>query len=122
MLFSLLITFIIISIYKKYILLVIQPQSGNLKSKNIYAFVVKIMPKLNIILGVAKACTYLEKWFNLLLLCLCLYYRIVLAPLTRSRSYNFVPQPHAALYYSQRATKGGFLIGEASGVSDTAQG
>jgi 2,4-dienoyl-CoA reductase-like NADH-dependent reductase (Old Yellow Enzyme family) len=63
---------------------------------------------------------YLEKWFNLLLLCLS--YRIVLAPLTRSRSYNFVPQPHAALYYSQRATKGGFLIGEASGVSDTAQG
>jgi len=33
-----------------------------------------------------------------------------------------VPQPHAALYYSQRTTKGGFLIGEASGVSDTAQG
>ncbi|CAJ2664580.1 unnamed protein product [Trifolium pratense] len=45
-----------------------------------------------------------------------------MAPLTRSRSYNFVPQPHAALYYSQRATKGGFLIGEASGVSNTAQG
>ncbi|KAK4600260.1 hypothetical protein RGQ29_010076 [Quercus rubra] len=47
---------------------------------------------------------------------------IVLALLTRTRSYNFVPQPHAALYYSQRATKGGFLIGEASGISDTAQG
>ncbi|XP_020217034.1 putative 12-oxophytodienoate reductase 11 [Cajanus cajan] len=49
-----------------------------------------------------------------------LSHRIVLAPLTRSRSYNYVPQPHAALYYSQRTTKGGFLIGEASGVSDTA--
>ncbi|KAH1244161.1 12-oxophytodienoate reductase 1 [Glycine max] len=47
---------------------------------------------------------------------------IVLAPLTRTRSYNFMAQPHAALYYSQRTTKGGFLIGEASGVSDTAQG
>ncbi|KAL9330396.1 hypothetical protein ACSQ67_000006 [Phaseolus vulgaris] len=51
-----------------------------------------------------------------------LSHRIVLAPLSRSRSYNFVPQPHAVLYYSQRATKGGFLIGEASGVSITAQG
>ncbi|CAJ1972620.1 unnamed protein product [Sphenostylis stenocarpa] len=51
-----------------------------------------------------------------------LSYRIVLAPLTRCRSYNFVPQPHAVLYYSQRTTKGGFLIGEASGVSQTAQG
>nr|WCQ76796.1 OPR3-2 [Salvia miltiorrhiza] len=51
-----------------------------------------------------------------------LSHRIVLAPLTRDRSYNNVPQPHAALYYSQRATKGGLLITEATGVSDTAQG
>ncbi|CAI8606507.1 unnamed protein product [Vicia faba] len=51
-----------------------------------------------------------------------LSHRIVLAPLTRSRSYNFVPQPHAVLYYSQRTTKAAFLIGEASGVSPTAQG
>ncbi|TKY75334.1 putative 12-oxophytodienoate reductase 4 [Spatholobus suberectus] len=51
-----------------------------------------------------------------------LSHRIVLAPLTRTRSYNFVAQPHAALYYSQRTTKGGFMIGEASGISDTAQG
>ncbi|MED6119235.1 12-oxophytodienoate reductase 1 [Stylosanthes scabra] len=51
-----------------------------------------------------------------------LSHRVVLAPLTRTRSYNFVAQPHAALYYSQRATKGGLLIGEASGVSETAQG
>ena len=48
--------------------------------------------------------------------------RIVLAPLTRDRSYNTVPQPHAALYYSQRATKGGLLIAEETVISDTAQG
>ncbi|KZV48195.1 12-oxophytodienoate reductase 1-like [Dorcoceras hygrometricum] len=51
-----------------------------------------------------------------------LSHRIVLAPLTRNRSYNNVPQPHAAVYYSQRATKGGLLITEATGISDTAQG
>ncbi|KAJ6763526.1 12-OXOPHYTODIENOATE REDUCTASE 1-RELATED [Salix purpurea] len=51
-----------------------------------------------------------------------LSHRIVLAPLTRQRSYDNVPQPHAVLYYSQRATKGGLLIAEATGVSDTAQG
>ncbi|KAF2296967.1 hypothetical protein GH714_013773 [Hevea brasiliensis] len=38
------------------------------------------------------------------------------------RSYNNVPQPHAILYYSQRTTKGGLLIAESTGVSDTAQG
>ena len=48
--------------------------------------------------------------------------RVVLAPLTRQRSYGNVPQPHAILYYQQRATKGGLLIAEATGVSDTAQG
>ncbi|XVE54838.1 hypothetical protein DITRI_Ditri03aG0114500 [Diplodiscus trichospermus] len=51
-----------------------------------------------------------------------LSHRIVLAPLTRQRSYNNVPQRHAILYYSQRASKGGLLIAEATGVSDTAQG
>ncbi|KZV37323.1 hypothetical protein F511_01191 [Dorcoceras hygrometricum] len=51
-----------------------------------------------------------------------LSHRIVLAPLTRQRSYNNVPQPHAILYYSQRATQGGFLVAEATGVSDTAHG
>ena len=50
------------------------------------------------------------------------YFRIVLAPLTRQRSFDNVPQPHAILYYSQRTTKGGLLITEATGVSDTAQG
>ncbi|KAL8061282.1 hypothetical protein ABFX02_02G077400 [Erythranthe guttata] len=51
-----------------------------------------------------------------------LSHRIVLAPLTRNRSFHNVPQPHAAVYYSQRTTKGGLLIAEATGVSDTAQG
>ncbi|KAK2640533.1 hypothetical protein Ddye_028328 [Dipteronia dyeriana] len=51
-----------------------------------------------------------------------LSHRIVLAPLTRHRSYNNVPQSHAILYYSQRSTKGGLLIAEATGVSDTAPG
>ncbi|KAL1534918.1 12-oxophytodienoate reductase 1 [Salvia divinorum] len=51
-----------------------------------------------------------------------LSHRIVLAPLTRDRSYNNIPQPHAALYYSQRTTNGGLLIAEATVVSDTAQG
>ena len=80
--------------------------------------------------------------FNLshryLFLCLCLspfspsffnsflifhpFFRVVLAPLTRERSYKNVPQPHAVLYYSQRTSNGGLLIAEATGVSDTAQG
>ncbi|XP_030539186.1 putative 12-oxophytodienoate reductase 11 isoform X2 [Rhodamnia argentea] len=51
-----------------------------------------------------------------------LSHRIVLPPLTRSRSYHNVPQPHAALYYSQRTTPGGLLIAEATGISNTAQG
>jgi 12-oxophytodienoic acid reductase len=51
-----------------------------------------------------------------------LSHRVVLAPLTRQRSYNNVPQPHAILYYSQRTSNGGLLISEATGVSDTAQG
>ncbi|XP_058773030.1 putative 12-oxophytodienoate reductase 11 [Vicia villosa] len=51
-----------------------------------------------------------------------LSHRVVLAPLTRTRSFNNVPQPHATLYYSQRASQGGLLITEATGVSDTAQG
>ncbi|KAL6845792.1 hypothetical protein ACP4OV_024367 [Aristida adscensionis] len=51
-----------------------------------------------------------------------LSHRVVLAPLTRQRSFGNVPQPHAILYYQQRTTKGGLLIAEATGVSDTAQG
>ncbi|KAF0890241.1 hypothetical protein E2562_002659 [Oryza meyeriana var. granulata] len=49
-------------------------------------------------------------------------HRIVLSPLTRSRSYGNLPQSHATLYYSQRATRGGLLITEATGVSSDAQG
>ncbi|KAL5559817.1 hypothetical protein UlMin_036028 [Ulmus minor] len=52
-----------------------------------------------------------------------LYHRVVLAPLTRERSFiGNVPQPHAKLYYSQRASKGGLLIAEATGISDTSLG
>ena len=38
------------------------------------------------------------------------------------RSYGNVPQPHAILHYSQRTTKGGLLIAEATVISDTAIG
>ncbi|KAK2371851.1 putative 12-oxophytodienoate reductase [Trifolium repens] len=48
--------------------------------------------------------------------------RVVLAPLTRMRSYNNAPQSIAVEYYSQRASKGGLLIAEATDVSDTATG
>lgn len=48
--------------------------------------------------------------------------RIVLAPLTRQRSYGNVPQSHAELYYSQRASKGGLLITEGTIISATALG
>ncbi|XP_047088176.1 putative 12-oxophytodienoate reductase 2 [Lolium rigidum] len=51
-----------------------------------------------------------------------LSHRVVLAPLSRLRSYGGVPQPHAAVYYSQRATPGGFLISEATLVSGLPQG
>lgn len=46
-----------------------------------------------------------------------------MAPLTRCRSYGCVPQPsHAALYYAQRATAGGLLIAEATGIDETSNG
>ncbi|XP_058773036.1 putative 12-oxophytodienoate reductase 11 [Vicia villosa] len=51
-----------------------------------------------------------------------LSHRVVMAPLTRMRSYNNVPQPIAINYYAQRASEGGLLIAEATGISDTAQG
>ncbi|KAI4324223.1 hypothetical protein L6164_023777 [Bauhinia variegata] len=51
-----------------------------------------------------------------------LSHRVVLAPLTRERSYNNVPQPLAILYYSQRTSKGALLIAKATGISDTAHG
>ncbi|KAI3464311.1 hypothetical protein Pfo_020974 [Paulownia fortunei] len=51
-----------------------------------------------------------------------LSHRVVLSPLTRQRSFNTIPQKHAVLYYSQRTTNGGFLISEATTVSETAVG
>lgn len=51
-----------------------------------------------------------------------LSHRVVLAPMTRSRAYGDLPQPHTAVYYSQRATRGGLLVTEGTGVSATAQG
>ncbi|XP_044475190.1 putative 12-oxophytodienoate reductase 11 [Mangifera indica] len=51
-----------------------------------------------------------------------LCHRVVLAPLTRQKSFNNVPQSHAILYYCQRTSKGGFLISEATCISDTARG
>ncbi|PON33915.1 NADH:flavin oxidoreductase/NADH oxidase [Parasponia andersonii] len=51
-----------------------------------------------------------------------LSHRIVLAPLSRLRSYDNLPQPHAKLYYSQRTTRGGFVIAEATAISETARG
>ena len=52
-----------------------------------------------------------------------LSHRVVLAPMTRCRAdRSGVPQPHAAVYYSQRATRGGLLITEGTSVSPTAQG
>ncbi|KAJ0795482.1 putative 12-oxophytodienoate reductase [Helianthus annuus] len=47
--------------------------------------------------------------------------RVVLAPLTRQRCLGYVPQAAMILYYSQRTSKGGFLIAEAAGVSDISQ-
>uniref|UniRef100_A0A0D9V121 NADH:flavin oxidoreductase/NADH oxidase N-terminal domain-containing protein n=1 Tax=Leersia perrieri TaxID=77586 RepID=A0A0D9V121_9ORYZ len=51
-----------------------------------------------------------------------LAHRIVLAPLTRCRSYGNVPRPHNAVYYAQRASPGALLIAEACAVSETARG
>ncbi|KAJ0746779.1 putative 12-oxophytodienoate reductase [Helianthus annuus] len=51
-----------------------------------------------------------------------LAHRVVLAPLSRGGSFGNIPQPHGGIFhYSQRTTKGGLLISEATGVSNTAQ-
>ncbi|CAA7396553.1 unnamed protein product [Spirodela intermedia] len=50
-----------------------------------------------------------------------LSHRVVLAPLSRDRSFHSIPQKHAILYYSQRTSMGGLLIAEATKVTDTAQ-
>ena len=48
--------------------------------------------------------------------------RVVLAPLTRCRALGTVPQPAAAEYYSQRATKGGLMISEATVIAPEGHG
>jgi len=47
--------------------------------------------------------------------------RIAMAPLTRNRSPNAVPQPMTATYYAQRASAG-LLITEATAISHQGQG
>lgn len=48
--------------------------------------------------------------------------RIVYAPLTRCRALGTIPQPAAALYYTQRAHKGGFMLSEGASPSPTGYG
>lgn len=45
-----------------------------------------------------------------------------MAPMTRCRAINSIPQPAMAEYYVQRATQGGFLITEGTMISPTAAG
>lgn len=45
-----------------------------------------------------------------------------MAPMTRCRAINSIPQPAMAEYYEQRATQGGFLITEGTMISPTAAG
>ena len=51
-------------------------------------------------------------------------HRIVMAPLTRSRSTQpgDIPNELMRTYYSQRATDGGLIIGEATTISPSARG
>ena len=53
-----------------------------------------------------------------------LTHRIVMPPITRMRAgrVDGVPSPLAAIYYGQRATKGGLLIAEATQISQQGQG
>jgi N-ethylmaleimide reductase len=53
-----------------------------------------------------------------------LKHRVVMAPLTRSRSIqpNSVPGDLMADYYAQRASDGGLIIGEATNISLTSRG
>ena len=47
--------------------------------------------------------------------------RVVMAPLTRNRSPNAVPGPHARVYYVQRASAG-LIVTEATAISHQGQG
>ena len=53
-----------------------------------------------------------------------LEHRVVMAPLTRSRSIqpNSIPGDLMADYYAQRASDGGLIIGEATNISLTSRG
>ena len=51
-----------------------------------------------------------------------LSHNIVYAPLTRSRAFGTVPTPSMKVYYSQRASKGGFMLTEASPVMVSGHG
>lgn len=51
-----------------------------------------------------------------------LTHRVVLAPLTRSRSPTELANDNNVLYYHQRASKGGLLITEGTWCSKTARG
>ncbi|KAI9097844.1 hypothetical protein K1719_025615 [Acacia pycnantha] len=51
-----------------------------------------------------------------------LSHRVVLAPMTRCRALNWIPQPAMAEYDAQRSTPGGFLISEGTLISPTTPG
>lgn len=53
-----------------------------------------------------------------------LRHRVVMAPLTRSRSTqpDSIPSELMAEYYAQRTSEGGFIIGEATNISMTSRG
>jgi N-ethylmaleimide reductase len=53
-----------------------------------------------------------------------LQHRVIMAPLTRSRSVqaDSVPSELMAEYYAQRASEGGLIIGEATNISITSRG
>ena len=46
----------------------------------------------------------------------------MLAPMTRCRALNGIPNAALAEYYAQRSTPGGFLISEGTSISPTAYG
>ncbi|KAL2905873.1 Artemisinic aldehyde Delta(11(13)) reductase [Bienertia sinuspersici] len=51
-----------------------------------------------------------------------LSHRVVMAPMTRCRALNGIPNEAMVEYYSQRATQGGLLISEGTFISPTAHG
>ncbi|KAI8565352.1 hypothetical protein RHMOL_Rhmol03G0252300 [Rhododendron molle] len=51
-----------------------------------------------------------------------LSHRVVLAPMTRCRALNEIPNEALVEYYTQRSTPGGFLITEGTLISPTAAG